>query len=123
MSYFRGPWNVTLRHQFWPEILDGSYATSFQGGAVNPLGNVNTSYSLVYLGASYSFADRYTIRFGIENLFDREPPWSGGDPDNSRFPVSPQRIISVGRGGFGAGGSSTYEPLGRRGFVSMTMDF
>ncbi|HUF73505.1 MAG TPA: TonB-dependent receptor, partial [Gammaproteobacteria bacterium] len=124
LSYFRGPWNVTLRHQFWPKILDGTYATvAVQGGVIDPLGNVNTSYSLVYLGASYSFADRYTLRFGIENLFDREPPWSGGDPDNSRFPVPPQRVISVGRGGFGAGGSATYEPLGRRGFVSMTMDF
>jgi outer membrane receptor protein involved in Fe transport len=121
LSYFRGPWNVTLRHQFWPSILDGTYA--IEGGVVDPLGSIDTSYQLVYLGASYSFSDRYTLRFGIENLFDEEPPLSGGDPDNSRFPVPQQHVISLGRGGFGAGGSSTYEPLGRRGFVSMTMDF
>ena len=124
VSYFRGPWNITLRHQFWPSIKDSTYATvEVDGGDVDPLGNIDTSYQLVYLGASYSFNDRYTLRFGIENLFDKEPPFVGGDPDNSRFPVDPQRVISLGRGGFGAGGSATYEPLGRRGFVSMTMDF
>jgi len=120
LNYFRGPWNVTLRHQFWPDILDGTFAT---GGVVDPRGNVNTSYSLFYLGAGFSFSDRYTVRFGIENLFDKEPPFTGGDATNSRFPVPAQHITSVGRGGFGAGGSSVYEPLGRRGFVSMTMDF
>jgi len=124
LSYFRGPWNITLRHQFWPKILDGTYATvAVQGGVVDPLNNVDTSYQLFYLGASYSFSDKYTLRFGIENLLDEEPPFSGGDPDNTRFPIPQQRVISLGRGGFGAGGSSTYEPLGRRGFISMTMDF
>ena len=112
--------NITLRHQFWPDILDSTFALD---GVVDPLGNINTSHSLVYLGASYAFNDKYTLRFGIENLFDKEPPFTGGDPNNSRFPVPPQRNISLGRGGFGAGGSATYEPLGRRGFVSMTMDF
>lgn len=123
-NYFKGPWTVTLRHQFWPSIKDGTYATvKIQGGALDPTGNIDTNYQLFYLGASYAFKDKYTLRIGIENLFDREPPLSGGDPDNARFPVPQQHVISLGRGGFGAGGSATYEPLGRRGFVSMTMDF
>jgi outer membrane receptor protein involved in Fe transport len=113
---------VSLRHQFWPSILDSSFAGGL-GGVTDPLGNINDSYQVVYLGASYSFSDRYTLRFGIENLFDEEPPVVGGDPNASPFPIPPSHAISSGLGGFGAGGSSVYEPLGRRGFVSVTLDF
>ena len=122
MNYIHGNWGITLRHQFWPSILDDSYASGL-GGIPDPLGNINTSYQNVYLGMSYSFGDNYTLRFGIENLFDEIPPLVGGDPNSTRFPTPPQHLISNGRGGFGAGGSAIYEPLGRRGFISMTMDF
>lgn len=124
LNYFRGNWNVTLRHQFWPSILDQTYAQrSVTMITPSPLGNINESYQSVYLGAGYSFRDKFQLRFGIENLLDTEPPLVGGDPNASPFPIPPSHAISTGRGGFGAGGSSTYEPLGRRGFVSVTMDF
>ena len=110
-----------MRHQFWPSILDSSYAEG-TGAVPNSLGNIG-SYQLFYLGGSYSFRDRYTVRFGIENLLDEEPPYAGGNPNATRFPSPPTRITSSGRLGFGEGGSAVYEPLGRRGFVSMTMDF
>jgi iron complex outermembrane receptor protein len=122
-NYFRGPWNVTLRHQYWPSILDASYSEGSPADARDPLGNINDSYQLFYLGASYSFRDRYTLRFGIENLFDEEPPLVGGDPGANRFPITPSHATGSGVGGFGEGGSATYDALGRRGFVSLTMDF
>ena len=122
LNYFRGKWDVTLRHQYWPSILDPTYADGL-GGAPSPLGSINTDYQTVYLGAGFSFNDKYTVRFGIENLLDTEPPLVGGDPNAVPFPIPPSHAISTGRGGFGAGGSSVYEPLGRRGFVSVTMDF
>jgi outer membrane receptor protein involved in Fe transport len=122
LSYFQGSWGVTLRHQLWPSILDNTFAEGL-GGLQDPLGSIDTSYQTFYLGASYSFSDKYTVRFGIENLFDEEPPLVGGDPNASPFPIPPSHAISSGLGGFGAGGSSVYEPLGRRGFISMTMDF
>jgi len=122
LSYIRGPWTVSLRHQFWPSILDDSYGKGLSG-IPDPLGNISDSFSLVYLGASYSFNDKYTFRIGIENLFDKEPPLVGGDPNSNRFPTPPQHLISNGRGGFGAGGDAVYEPLGRRGFLSLSMDF
>jgi len=122
VNYFRGPWSITLRHQFWPDIQGPTFASGL-GGIPDPRGNINTSYALVYLGTSYAFGDNYTLRFGIENLFDREPPFTGGDPNNSRFPVPPTRAGTSGVGNFGGGGSAVYEPLGRRAFLSMTMDF
>jgi iron complex outermembrane recepter protein len=120
-SYMKGPWSVTLRHQFWPSILDASFADGV-GATPNPLGNVE-AYQLFYLGGSYSFGDKYTLRFGIENLFDKDPPFTGGNPNSARFPTPPQRVISRGLLDFGQGGSAVYDPLGRRGFISMTMDF
>jgi len=122
LTYSKGNWSVTLRDQYWPSVLDPTFA---QGviGTPNSLGNINENYNLVYLGGSYSFAEKYTLRFGVENLFDTDPPISGGNPEATPFPIPPTHVISSGRGGFGAGGSSVYEPLGRRAFVSMTMEF
>jgi outer membrane receptor protein involved in Fe transport len=122
VSYFTGPWTVSLRHQFWPSLLDASYAEG-AAGPPNPFGSINDSYQLFFLGGSYSFRDRYTLSFGIENLFDEEPPLVGGDPNNARFPIPPSSIVSNGTANFGAGGSAVYEPLGRRGFIGMSMSF
>jgi iron complex outermembrane receptor protein len=124
VNYARGPWSVTLRHQYWPSILDGSYATGLPAStAPDPHGGVDESYQLVYLGAGYSFNDRYRLTFGIDNLLDEEPPLTGGDPDALPFAIAPTHATSVGTGGLGAGGSSVYEPLGRRAFLSLTMEF
>lgn len=122
LNYVRGKWSVTLRDQYWPGVLDPTYAKGL-AGTPSPLGSINQSYTLLYLGGSYSFHDKYTLRFGIDNLLDTDPPIAGGDPNATPFPIPPTHVVSTGRGGFGAGGSSVYEPLGRRGFVSMTMDF
>ena len=122
LTYGKGNWSITLRDQYWPSVLDPTYAKGLIG-TPNPLGSINTSYTLLYLGGSYAFHDKYTLRFGIDNLLDRDPPLAGGDPNSVPFPIPQTHVISTGRGGFGAGGSSVYEPLGRRYFVSMTMDF
>jgi len=122
LTYLKGNWSLTLRDQYWPGVLDPTYAKGLQG-TPNPLGSINESYTLLYLGGSYSFRDKYTLRFGIDNLLDKDPPLAGGDPNASPFPIPQTHVISTGRGGFGAGGSSVYEPLGRRAFVSLTMQF
>jgi iron complex outermembrane receptor protein len=124
LSYFRGPWNLSLRHQYWPSILDGSYAEGLPPSTVpDPYGGVDDSYQLFHLSAGYSFADKYQLSFGIENLLDEKPPLMGGNPTALPFPIAPSRATSVGTGGLGQGGNSVYEPLGRRGFVSLTMSF
>jgi outer membrane receptor protein involved in Fe transport len=126
VGYFRGSWSMQLRHQYWPEIKSGACVTAptstactyYLGAGFGPPA-VDTDYQLFALSGSYSFNDRYTLRFGIENLLDEEPPLAGGDPTALPFPTDDTHI----GGGLGGGSGATYDPLGRRGFISMTMDF
>jgi iron complex outermembrane recepter protein len=126
VGYFRGNWGVQLRHQFWPSIKTGTCVTAPASvgctfglpAGFNPPG-VDENYQLFALSANYSFMDRYTVRMGIENLLDEEPPLAGFDPTTLPFPTPAQHI----GGGLGGGSGATYDPLGRRYFISMTMDF
>jgi len=108
LSYFNGPYSVALRAQYWPSIDAAAAATNPNTTAIG----VTSSYALFALSGSYRFGDRYTLRVGIENLFDRIPPRSGGNPDAVPFPTMGSRA-----------GGATYDPLGRRAFVNVTMDF
>ena len=73
------------------------------------------SYQLFSLTGGYTFADKYRLNVGIENLFDEEPPCVGADPNAFPFALDCSHVS----GGPGA----TYDPLGRRFFISMAMDF
>ncbi|MDX1561972.1 MAG: TonB-dependent receptor, partial [Gammaproteobacteria bacterium] len=111
-SYFQGPWNISLRHQFWPELDNVSCRTAPTSDPC--IYSSDPTYDLFALTGSYSF-DRYTVRVGIENLLDTEPPCIGQRPNNTPFPLDCTH--SAGASG------AVYDPLGRRYFVSMTMDF
>jgi outer membrane receptor protein involved in Fe transport len=126
LGYFRGDWGMQLRHQYWPSIESGSCVTAPTSNACRyglPAGfgppGVDVDYQLFHLSANYTFNDRYTIRMGIENLFDEEPPLAGGDPTALPFPTVDTHI----GGGLGGGAGATYDPLGRSYFISMTMEF
>jgi outer membrane receptor protein involved in Fe transport len=78
-------------------------------------------YQLFSAAANLRFADRYTVSIGIENLLDEEPPCINANPAAAPFPTE---CTHVGAGAFGpAGDASTYEPLGRRYYISMNMEF
>jgi outer membrane receptor protein involved in Fe transport len=118
LSYFRGAWGLSLRHQFWPSIKDQACASPTIGTAcATALGGVDESYSLFALSGDYRIGDKYTLRAGVENLFDTEPPMGNGNPNARPFPVPDTHVV----GGFAAG--NTYDPLGRRMFLSFTLDF
>jgi outer membrane receptor protein involved in Fe transport len=53
------------------------------------------------------------VSLGIENLLDEDPPCVGADPTDTPFPTACTRT----------GNGATYDPLGRRYFLSVTMDF
>ena len=112
-NYFRNSWSVSLRHQYWPSLDNGACRTNRAANAC--INSTFPSYDLFALTGGYSFADTYRVSVGIENLFDEEPPCIGADPNAQPFAVACSRTV----GGTG----STYDPLGRRFFVSMTMDF
>jgi outer membrane receptor protein involved in Fe transport len=110
VGYSRGMWGFNVRHQHWPTLEHNACRT-------NPLANacINSTfpdYNLVSAAANLRF-DRYSVNFGIENLLDKDPPCLGADPANVGFPLACTHT------GLGA----TYDPLGRRYYVSLVMDF
>ncbi|MDQ2859871.1 MAG: TonB-dependent receptor [Pseudomonadota bacterium] len=68
------------------------------------------AYNYFDLAAQYRFRDRYTLRAGVNNIFDRDPPVIG----SGELP---------GVVGNGNTFSQIYDPLGRFLFVGLTADF
>jgi iron complex outermembrane recepter protein len=124
LSYFQGPWSIQLRHQFWPDVLPPAcgepFATPTSCSSALATGQgIRDNYQLFALSGSYIFQDRYTVRVGIENLLDEKPPRTGANPLQLPFGIP----ATHAGGGLGGAAGATYDPLGRRGFVSVTMDF
>ena len=124
LSYLRDAWSVQLRHQFWPEVDPAACGTPTAtpvscGNALLAGGGVQENYMLWDLSASYQFGENYTLRVGVENLFDEEPPLVNANPFQLPFGI-PATHAGAGLGG---AAGATYDPLGRLGFVSITMDF
>jgi iron complex outermembrane recepter protein len=107
-SWFSGPYSVSLRNQFWPSIDAGASATNPNTTAVG----VTSSYTLWDLNGGYRMGDRYTFRAGIQNVFGKLPPRAGGNVNATPFPTIGNRAPA-----------GTYDPLGRRYFISVTADF
>jgi outer membrane receptor protein involved in Fe transport len=117
VGYGRGMWNLNFTHQYWPDLPNLACRTNplSQGCVYNSL----PAYSLFSAATNVRFGDRYTLRVGIENLLDEEPPCLNANPGATPFPTACTHV-----GGFGpAGDAATYDPLGRRYFVTMSMEF
>jgi outer membrane receptor protein involved in Fe transport len=114
IGYGKGMWDINFTHQYWPALphLD----CRFNVNATNCLYNSLPDYQLFSASANLRFSDRYTLSIGIENLADEDPPCVGADPNvtiQREFPLACSRTNEFG----------TYDPLGRRYFISMNMEF
>lgn len=107
-NYFWDRLGVTLRWQRYPSIDAGALVTNPDSTARG----VHSSYDLFGLSASYRLRDRFMIRGGIDNLFDKDPPVSGGNPLATNYPV-PATHMSGG----------IYDPYGRRYFMGLNVSF
>jgi iron complex outermembrane receptor protein len=110
VGYGQGNWNMNVRHQYWPELSNNACRTD--SNAVACLYNTLPSYGLFAVSGNYRF-DRYTLSAGIENLLDEEPPCVNSNPTATPFPTACSRT----------GDGSTYDPLGRRFFLAVNMEF
>ena len=114
------PWNLMLSaawryygssaldfNQSNPDFRDGSFKDTLGTDA-----HIQ-SYSYFDLAATYKFKDRYTIRAGVNNVFDKTPPLL----DANSFGISAPP--------FGNGNTypQVYDPLGRVLFLGLTADF
>lgn len=123
-NYFRGPWSIQLRHQFWPDVLPAACAEPLAtptscDNALATGGGVRDNYQLVDLSGSYTFGDRYTLSVGLENAFDKEPPITGTNPLQTPF-ANPGTRAGIGLGG---AAGATYDPLGRLAYVLLRAQF
>jgi iron complex outermembrane receptor protein len=102
-NYFKGPFGVAARWRHYPSIKHSSYvqnpSTTTQGAE---------AYDIIDVNGRYNFGDRYEMRFGIDNLFDKDPPIYGATPTSSAQ---------------GTTLSSFYDVLGRRFYVGMKISF
>lgn len=113
LSWFNGPWNASLRWRYYPTIDSGAKA---QQPDTRSKG-VHSDYSYFALTGGYQVNDALNLSVGVENLFDKLPPYQGGEdwrvaenPDD--YNRSPTRA-----------GGGVYDPIGRRLFVSARMRF
>jgi iron complex outermembrane recepter protein len=111
VGYNRGSWGFNVRHQYWPELKNNACRTNTS--STQCLYNSLPAFNLFSASTNYRFADKYNLAVGIENLLDEEPPCLGENPTATPFPTACTHT----------GDGSTYDPLGRRFFVQMTMDF
>jgi outer membrane receptor protein involved in Fe transport len=109
VRYGRDAWNLSLRWRHLPSAIDQTQAvvpTSTQTGA-------EESYDVFDLGGTWSATKNVTLRFGIENLFDTPPVWTGG---RTALDPSPSSGSGTTEAGF-------YDILGRQFYLGVHAAF
>ncbi len=103
-GYSLGPADLSLRWRHLPSVKNAARVT-------NPAATVQdtASYDIFDLAGGFKIADGYSLRAGVDNLFDKQPPIVGRNPG-----------VTSGTGFTDAG---VYDVLGRRFFVGLKAKF
>ena len=106
VGYRGASWGATFRWRHLPSIVP-------EGAIRNPQAQYTetASYNVFDVSARYTLADRWDLRFGIDNLLDEEPR------------VVNQRTVAEGYNQTGVTNGAFYDVLGRRYYVGMTVGF
>ncbi|HET8699459.1 MAG TPA: TonB-dependent receptor, partial [Gammaproteobacteria bacterium] len=68
LAYGAGNWNGSLRWRYLPSITpEGAIRTTAQY-------HDTPSYNIFDVSGGYSFNEKWDLRFGVDNLFDKDPP-------------------------------------------------
>ncbi|RYG95307.1 MAG: TonB-dependent receptor, partial [Alphaproteobacteria bacterium] len=112
LNYTVGDFMLGLQWQHLPSIEDASEPL-FPNGT--PTVGAPT-YDIFHLNGSYGLSDNMTLRFGVENLFNRAPPLTGYNPTNT----NPAGTGNLPGGNLGTG---FYDDNGRRFYVGANVKF
>ena len=104
LGYILGGWNFGLEWRHLPSVENAAKATT-PTTTIRP----TESYDLFNLSANWSVTRQITLRAGVDNLLDKDPPIVGYNPgvNNARGATSP---------GF-------YDILGRRYYAGVKVEF
>ncbi len=101
VSYFKSKWNVGLRWRHLPSIKAAAAATATTTTLPT------NAYDVFDLTGGITFSEKWSFRYGIDNLLDTSPevtdatPWTAGSATNGNF----------------------YDVLGRTAYVGASMKF
>ena len=96
-TYDQGPWSLGLRWQHLPQL------NTAPGTSVNQLGV--DAHDQLDMFTRWTFAEKYQLRMGIDNLTDESPEVVGATTTNNALGTT----------------SVDYDPFGRRFFVGLTV--
>jgi len=112
-NYRVGGFNIGLQWQHLPSAEDATEAlfpTTTTGVE---------AYNIFHLNSSYAFNQDITFRFGIDNLFDKDPPIIGANPANTN-PAATGQLIG---GTIGTVAGNLYDLEGRRFWAGVSAKF
>jgi outer membrane receptor protein involved in Fe transport len=109
VNYGRDIWNLALRWRHLPKAV-APQEVATPGSTY--LG-AQEAYDVFDLTGSLNVGNKTSVRFGVENLFDTPPVWTGG---RSAADPHPTNGSSVTEAGF-------YDILGRQYYVGVSVDF
>jgi outer membrane receptor protein involved in Fe transport len=120
VGYVRGMWDMSLTHQYWPKLDNEACRTN--NTSVACVYNSLPSYGLLSASGNIRLKDNYTLSLGIENLLDTDPPCINQNPTTTPTAALPFQFATDCTHVTGGDGA-TYDPLGRRFFISMNVEF
>jgi iron complex outermembrane recepter protein len=103
VGYRQGQWNMSLRWRHLPSIKHLAALTNPTAPQVP-----TKRYDMFDLAGRYTFNDRWNLRYGIDNLLDKQPERTFEDNLTS---------------GYGSTNANFYDILGRRYYLGMTFGF
>lgn len=108
IGYGMDNWNLSLQWQHLPKVEDAGEATvpnDIYGGP---------AYNLFNLSGSVNLNEDTTIRFGVDNLFNKRPPLTNWDTETD---------LSLGQLRGGSYNDNFYDSIGRRFYVGASISF
>jgi outer membrane receptor protein involved in Fe transport len=89
VNYIRGPMSIGLRWQHLPSVDPPP------GSAASALGV--DSHDQIDVFGSWTFAERYQLRAGIDNLTNADPEWVGATTVDNNVGTTNNRYDQIGR--------------------------
>ena len=129
VTYNVGPGSISLNWRHLPGAKPVTYYNASATTTGSPSGYLSatnttypvSSYDVFDLAATYNLTRRVTLRAGVDNLFDKDPPVTGATFLPSPLPAG--TFAFVPSSGAGSTSENLYDAIGRRFYVGINARF